>query len=378
MRDLTREMARRGHDVTVMVPAPHVTTGYAIDQDAGVEVVRLKTAETRDRAYAARFLAELAMPHLMRRRLRAAGIDCTSFDGICWYSPSIFFGPLADTLKSQSNAPGYLILRDIFPEWAADLGLMKRGAVFRLLQSVARRQYRAADTIGVQTPGNLEFFAADIARGKNVEVLQNWTSPGAPKGCSVDVSNSSLAGRTIFAYTGNMGVAQGMDKLIDLATALRSDNRIGFLFVGRGSETERLRALAKDRGLANCLFHDEIDIDEMPGLFEQVDVGMVTLDHRHAWHNIPGKFIAYTHAGLPVLASVNPGNDMIDLVENENIGRVSTDPDGRDLAAMATEMVDDTELFSGRAKRSIDLARRLFSVEAAADQVEAALIRARA
>ncbi len=373
MRDLTVRMAERGHDVTVMVPAPQLSTGYQVERERGVDIVRLKTAETRDRPYPVRLAAEMAMPFLMRRRLKTSAIDLTAFDGVVWYSPSIFFGPLARSLKARSGAPGYLILRDIFPEWAADLGLITRGPAFRLLQSIARGQYRVADVIGVQTPGNLAFFADDIARGKDVEVLQNWTDPGVPGECSIDVANGPLSGRTVFAYTGNMGVAQGMDKLIDLATALREDERFGFLFVGRGSEAGRLKALAETRGLANCAFHDEIGIDEMPGLFAQVDVGMVALDHRHSWHNIPGKFIAYTHAGLPVLASVNPGNDMIALVEAEGVGRVSTDPAGADLPELARAMVESREALRASGVRAKALAQRLFSVDAAASQIEFAL-----
>jgi len=377
MRDLTREMARRGHDVTVMVPAPHIARDHAIEDSSGVRVVRLNTAETRDRPYPVRLAAEMAMPFLMRRRLRATGIDCGAFEGIAWYSPSIFFGPLAGFLKTRSRAPGYLILRDIFPEWAADLGLIGRGPGFRLLQAIARIQYRAADTIGVQTPGNLDFFASDIGGGKDVEVLQNWTGPSEAGECSINIASSPLAGRTIFAYTGNMGVAQGMDKLLDLATTLRADKRLGFLFVGRGSETARLIASAKERGLDNCLFHDEIGIEEMPGLFAQVHIGMVALDHRHSWHNIPGKFIAYMHAGLPVLASVNPGNDMIDLIEKESVGLVSTDPQGRDLPDLAHELAAGVSETKERQTRAKELARSLFSVDAAAAQIEAALERHR-
>ena len=372
MRDLCAHMAARGHDVTVLVPDAGLSHGHAIEQVNGVRVVRLKTRETRDRAYAVRLLAEMAMPFAMRRRLRQARVELSDIDGVVWYSPSIFFGPLARSLKRDADAPGYLILRDIFPEWAADLGLIKRGPAFRLLQSIARFQYRVADTIGVQTPGNLAFFAEDIACGKRVEVLQNWTDPGAPGGCAVSIADGPLAGRTVFVYAGNMGVAQGMDKLIDLAAQLDGDDRIGFLFVGRGSDVPRLRADVAERGLTNCVFHDEIDPDDMPGLFEQCHVGLVSLDHRHTWHNIPGKFIAYTHAGLPVLASVNPGNDLVELIEGEGVGRVSIDSEGRDLAKLALELVDNEER-AAIGRRSRDLAQRLFSVEAAAMQIERAL-----
>lgn len=67
---------------------------------------------------------------------------------------SIFHGPLVSALKSRSNCKGYLIIRDIFPEWAVDMGLMGRGPPYRFFDAVAQYQYSVADVIGVQTPGN--------------------------------------------------------------------------------------------------------------------------------------------------------------------------------------------------------------------------------
>ncbi len=99
------------------------------------------------------------------------------------------------------------ILRDIFPEWAVDLGLLRKGLAYRLLKAVANIQYRVADTIGVQTPSNM----GDLARWhcpprRNVEVLQNWQTPASDLGAVIHVSNTRLAGRKVFAYVGNMGV----------------------------------------------------------------------------------------------------------------------------------------------------------------------------
>ena len=79
--------------------------------------------------------------------------------------------------------------------------------------------------------------------------------------------------------TSNMGVAQVMDVLIDLAVRLHSRQDIDFLFVGRGSDAQRLRADAKAPGLGNVVFHDEIDPAEIHGLYSQCHVGIVTHSH---------------------------------------------------------------------------------------------------
>jgi glycosyltransferase involved in cell wall biosynthesis len=162
------------------------------------------------------------------------------------------------------------------------------------------------------------------------------------------VANSPLAGRTIFVYAGNMGVAQGMHILLDLAERLRGRRDIGFLFVGRGSDAQRLREDAKTRGLDNVVFYDEIDPSEIAGLYAQCHVGVVALDPRHKTHNIPGKFLSYMQSGLPVLATINAGNDLVDLIQAERVGRVCTDDavdtPQRLAAELARELAGDTTM----------------------------------
>ncbi len=113
-----------------------------------------------------------------------------------------------------------------------------------------------------------------------------------------------------------------MNILLDLAGKLRQRTDVGFLFVGRGSESVRLKTLAKDRKLDNVLFYDEIHPDEIPDLYSQCSAGIVALDPRHKSHNIPGKFLTYMQSGLPVLANVNAGNDLAQMIRDEQVGQV--------------------------------------------------------
>jgi len=370
LRDLSRELARLGHEVTVLVPAAGQGR-WILERYHEVVVVRLKALRTRDTNYLRRALGELLMPFLMLRNFRASPAAARRFDAVLWYSPTIFLGPIVKALKREHGCPAYLIIRDIFPEWAADMGLMRRGLLYRLFKAVADFQYKVADIIGVQARGNLAFFDKWARAGTRVEVLENWLSEGPERRCPIDLAATALAGRRIFVYAGNMGIAQGMGKLIDLAQRLKDDERLGFVFVGRGSAARQLRDDARGRGLDNLLFFDEIDPDEVAGLYAQCDVGLVALDPRHRTHNIPGKFISYMHAGLPVLASINPGNDLVALVAEEGVGRVSTDPAGTDLPALALALVEETG--GDRSARCRALAARRFSSAGAARQIVAAL-----
>lgn len=371
MRDLARTLAGSGHEATMIVPAADQRDAWRLDRDGAVDVLRLRAPRTKDVGYLRRTLAELAMPFAMWRNLRRSPLAGRRFDGIVWYSPSIFFAPLVARLRRWNACPTYLILRDIFPEWAADMGLMRRGTAFRLLRGIARRQYREAGTIGVQTSANLPLVEPSAGPGTRVEILENWLAPPVDRGCPIDLSAGPLSGRKLLVYAGNMGVAQGMGRLIELADALRIRDDLGFVFVGRGSDATSLRQQATDRKLDNVLFFDEIDPDAVAGLYAQAHIGLVALDPRHRTHNIPGKFISYMHAGLPVLASINPGNDLCRLIEEEDVGRVSVSDDGGDLATLALALIDAVD--ASMRKRCALLAERRFSADTAAAQIARAL-----
>ncbi len=370
LRDLSQEFVRQGHDVTVIVPTHLIETPWVLENLEGVQVLRVKAMQTRDTPYVKRTLAELALSWFVRRGLEQSPLRDTKWDGVVWYSPTIFFGSAAAWLKKRSACPSYLIIRDIFPEWAVDLGLMKRGgAVHRVFQYFERVQYDAADIIGVQSPAGLPYFAEWKKRsGRRLDVLQNWLAPAKNVGCSISIANSSLAGRKIFVYAGNMGAAQAMDMVLSLAERMRDRKDFGFLFVGRGSDVPRLREIAEGKQLPNVLFHDEIDPTEVPGLLAQCHVGLVMLDPRHKTHNVPGKFLTYMQAGLPVLARINGGNDLIDLIAQENVGRAYVGDSVEAFGDLGIELADsrDRELMSKNARA---LAQKLYSSQAAVEQI---------
>ncbi|MET4036917.1 MULTISPECIES: glycosyltransferase family 4 protein [unclassified Bradyrhizobium] len=375
LRDLSREFAAQGHRPVVIVPSPTSDKPWVVEQFDGVEVLRVAAPPTRSPSFVRRAIAEMWLPFAMYLNLRRSPFASANWDLLVWYSPPIFFGPLIAKLQRKSkgrNKPRtYLILRDIFPEWAVDLGLVRRGPVYLVFKAIAAFQYSVAQVIGVQTESNLHYLEKWARAPRRIEVLRNWLEVTSDVGSSIVVKNTPLAGRKIFVYIGNMGVAQGMDIFIDLIHSLRDRTDIGFLFVGRGTEFARLEAEKASRDLSNALFFGEIDSSEIPGLLAQCHVGMVALHPDHKTHNIPGKFVSYVQYGVPVLARVNPGTDLMRLIEAEQVGKVYVGNSVTELKELAEQLMDDEGLRHSMSERGRELGRSMFSSSAAVQQIVA-------
>jgi glycosyltransferase involved in cell wall biosynthesis len=172
-----------------------------------------------------------------------------------------------------------------------------------------------------------------------------------------------------------MGIAQGMDILLDLAEKLHHRTDVGFMFVGRGSDASRLRASAEDRKLENVLFYDEIHPDEIPDLYAQCSAGIVALDPRHKSHNIPGKFLTYMQSGLPVLANVNAGNDLAKIIRAEQVGQVCEINQVSELLQLTDKLLTQIDSQTDDLRnRCRSLFEREFTVDRTVRQIVAALM----
>jgi glycosyltransferase involved in cell wall biosynthesis len=374
MRDLAEQFSALGHKPVVIVPSLTGDMSWKVETTNGVDILWLRAPSIRAATHVRRAIAEMRLPFSMLHNLRKSPLGLVKWDLVVWLAPPNSLGVLAWALRGSPRCLKYLIIRDIFPEWAVDLGVLRKGPAYLLLKLIATLQYTIADIIGVQTESNSRFVPKwrQSSRG-HVEVLRNWLTPTSEVGCRISIANTSLSGRKIFVYVGNMGLSQSMQIFVDLAESLQSREDIGFLFVGRGSDFSRLTKDSAQRGLNNVLFFDEIDSTEIPGLLTQCHVGLVALHPAHKTDNIPGKFVSYVRYGVPVLACINAGSDLGRLIEEHGVGIVYVADSVDELKPLAEKLADDSVVHQSMSERARQLGESMFSTEAAAKQILAGL-----
>lgn len=371
--ELAVELARRGHQVTVITPDFRNTELITINKLDGIVVWRFKSGPIKDVGKISRAVNE-SLLSLRAWRAIQKSVKSDTFDGIIYYSPSIFWGALVKKIKRRCHCPAYLVLRDIFPQWVIDAGMLRRGSIFeRYFRLFECYSYKQADRIGLMSEKNLEIFRGDN-KGFPCEVLRNWADITASGNLNDDVPSLrerfNLKNKIIFFYGGNIGHAQDMANLMRLARNMRVHENVHFLFVGQGDEVELINTLAQDWSLTNFTYISSVSQEEYKRMLGEVDIGLFSLSARHTAHNFPGKLLGYMVQSLPILGSVNVGNDLLDIVNAHHAGYIHINGEDDKLLASAERLCTDQFLRASLGKNAYVLLEKQFSVISAAQNIE--------
>jgi glycosyltransferase involved in cell wall biosynthesis len=370
INDLAIEFSDRGHDVTVVAPDHTTQADIQCDYDDKIQVMRVKAGEIKGVPRILRGYREISLSKIIWKRARSF-FNENSFDLIIYYSPTIFFGPLVKRLKRLFVCPSYLILRDIFPQWAVDAGVLKKGFIYRLLKHYEKINYDAADIIGIQSPANKVYFSKRGLETKYcLEVLYNWMSLNENYGPSGHFREKfGLNGKIVFFYGGNIGVAQDVDNIVRVAVRLKDIPEAHFLLVGEGSEVHRLKREIQKIGLMNFSIHPAVGQRDYMRMIADIDIGMISLDRNLKTHNYPGKMLGYMYHAKPILASINPGNDLQDILQTHKAGLVCYNGEDEVFYNQALQLIKNPHMRVQMGINGRNLLENTFSVSTAASQI---------
>ena len=354
----------------MVAPDENILQEYQVSYENGIKVLRIRTGKIKSATKFVRAFNEIRLSKSIWKKGKQF-FDENHCDLIIYYSPTIFFGTLVKRLKKLFSCPSYLILGDIFPEWAVETGVLRKGLIYRYFKYKEQQNYEAADIIRVQSPANLLYFKENgLDKKYHLEVLYNWTS--LPKEYTPHTkyrARLGLQNKVVFFYGGNIGIAQDIDNIIRLADNLRNEPDAYFLLVGGGSEVNRLRAIIESKGLTNIAIHDPVNHQEYLSMLSEFDVGLISLNRRLKSQNFPGKMMSYMYHAKPMLASINTGNDLKEMLEDKKAGLVCINGEDDIFADYARKLVADEILRHQLGHNARVLLEETFSVSKAASQI---------
>lgn len=370
LHELALEFTARGHKVVVVTPGCWQQNDKLIKNYVqGIEVWRFKSKPTRGVGKVKRAINE-SMLSVRAYLAIKNNLNQHEFDICVNYSPTIFFSPLAWHLKKNKTYI-YLVLRDFFPQWIIDQGMVKKNSpIVQYFKVFEHINYRVSDCIAVQSPANLELFKQIYPKHNNYRVLMNWTKAKPTLATEVfDKNELGLNEKVVLFYGGNIGHAQDMMNLVRLAQNLKHYQDAHLLLIGQGDEYELVKEKISSLDLSNVTLLPSVSQEEYIKIVAGVDIGLFSLSSKHTAHNFPGKLLGYMVESLPILGSVNKGNDILDLVNSSGAGLVSINGEDDIFLKNAIKLINDATLRNSMGNNSFDLVSKTFSVESAVDDI---------
>lgn len=323
MHELACEFVNQGHQVSVITPDTNVSS-VSIDKLDKVNIYRFHSGEIKNVGKVKRAINETLLSWNAWKNTKAILKD-NPHDLIIYYSPTIFFAPFVYMLKKEWNVKSYLVLRDFFPQWTIDNKILKKHSLityyFKFFEKI---NYAVADTIGVMSEKNLEWFSNYYKTNKPLEVLYNWADLQMfEKQNDIYRKELNLKDKIVFFYGGNLGHAQDMMNIVRLARNMKDEKQAHFVLVGAGDEYKLIEDNMKSQNIKNITLLPSVNQEEFKQMLSEFDIGLFTLNKNHMTHNFPGKLLGYMVQEMPILGSVNPNNDLKNILEKFDAGLVT-------------------------------------------------------
>lgn len=254
--------------------------------------------------------------------------------------PSLAGGVLGARLARRYGVPFVPVVQDLMGAAAAQSGIRGGGRAAAVAAAVERRVLRGATLVGVIHESFRDRVAAMGVQRARIRLVPNWSHVPAPSRPR-DAMRAALGwddGRTVVLHSGNMGLKQGLDVLIETA---RLDHGLRIVLMGDGSQRERLRGLAS--GLPNVDFLPPAPAPDFPDTLAAADVLAVTQRASVLDMSVPSKLTSYFASGRPVVGSVADGGGTAEELRSSGAGRLVPPEDPGALAETVRALAADPD-----------------------------------
>ena len=329
--DLLREFVKNGHRVYAISPVERRQKQKThMIKEKGARILRLKIGNTQKTNIIEKGISTVMIEPRFKWAIRKY-FSNVRFDLVLYTTPPITLVSAISYVKKRDGAEAYLLLKDIFPQNAVDIGMMRKtgwkGILYRYFRKKEQRLYGISDHIGCMSPANVSYL---LKHNPKVEPSKVDVCPN-----SFDVIDKSVNKETrdmirmkygipldkmVFVYGGNLGRPQDVPFIIKCLKRCEKNEKVFFLIVGDGTEAHYLKEYIDANAPRNVLVMDRLPKEDYDTMVGACDVGLIFLDHRFTIPNFPSRLLSYMQAKLPVLACTDSHTDLGRVVTEGGFG----------------------------------------------------------
>lgn len=330
---LMRKLRDEGHQLYVVSPSERKMgqDTHLTDVD-GVKILKVKTLNIQKTNVVEKGLGTLLIEQQYQNAIKKY-LKGISFDLILYSTPPITFTNVVRFLKKRNpEAISYLLLKDIFPQNAVDIGMFGEKSVFNwYFRRKEIALYKNSDYIGCMSPANVEFvkkhnpyYPADHVEvaPNSIELAEKPLEDGqySAERHYIRKKYDLPTDKPIFIYGGNLGKPQGIDFLIKCLDANKHRLDCFFVVVGNGTEYKKIEQWWANNRNTCVKLMSRLPVDDYEMLVKYCDVGLIFLDHRFTIPNYPSRLLPYLEYKMPVLCATDVNTDIGKIAEENGYG----------------------------------------------------------
>jgi colanic acid biosynthesis glycosyl transferase WcaI len=348
-------LIKHGYQVTLItsyvknrlrvIPPEYQRTKIALEREGDLTIYKTYAYPNYGRDFGTRMLNYLSFMFYAI----VAGLKAPACDLVLASSPSLFVGLAGYGLSRLKRAPFVFEVRDLWPETAVVMGVLRSPTLIRLATWLARFLYRRAERVIAVTEGIRQgIIQAGISASKIVFVPN-----GVDDDLFATLSSEGAAqvrreygwdGRFVALYAGTLARSDGLDAIVRAAAALAHYQDLLFVFLGDGEVKPQLMELADKLQLSNVMFIPSQPKRRVPDFITAADVCLMPVKRDDFFQMcLPNKIFDYMAGARPVIAAVPPGEAQA-LVEQAEAGLVIPPEDEIKLTAALLDLRDEPEV----------------------------------
>ncbi len=369
------EFAGHGHKVYVVSSVEKrfgIKTYLSVSND--INILRVQTGNiTSNTNYFAKGLAILQLQSLFIEAINQY-FEKIVFDLIIYTTPPIQYNRILKYLKSRSNAKTYLLLKDITPQDAIDIGLLSKwNPAYWYFRKKEKETYRLSDHIGCMSLANVHYLLEHntYLSADKVEVCSNSLKDRGKPDEKDRIAIRAKIRKAYFIkehellliFGGNLGVSQGLLFLFEILKAYRINSSVKFLIIGEGTWYSHLEKLIKDENLNNVFLYPRISPEEFKEMLLASDIGLIFLDPRHTIPNFPSRLTSYLEVGLPVIACTDTVSDVGDVIKKAGCGYKVISGNLKEFDVAFQNLTESTGILKLKSENARALFEKSFTTE---------------